>query len=115
VLFGGRIGPSGLEWTPFGRRGEDEQRMNRIDVEREQQGAHYLARLERLCHLEERFVSPPDTVLEPERLVSKAIFATYCTCVLFGRKAEAERLLASRTRGRAPLDAPPSAEASPMR
>jgi hypothetical protein len=88
--------------------------MNRIDVQREQQGAFYLARLERLCHLGERFVSPPDAVLEPERLVSKAIFATYCDCVMLGHKAEAERLLAGRTR-RAPVAVPPSAEPSSAR
>jgi hypothetical protein len=89
--------------------------MNRIDAEREQQGMYFLARLERLCHLADRFVSPPEAVVEPERLVSKAIFATYCDCVMLGRKGEAERLLASRARGRAPLDVPPSAEASSAR
>ncbi len=89
--------------------------MNRIDLQRAQQGGYFLARLERLCHLEERFVSPPDVVSDPGRLVSKAIFATYCDCVMLGRKAEAERLLAGRARYRAPLDAPPSAEASSAR
>jgi hypothetical protein len=89
--------------------------MNRTDIQREQQGAFYLARLERLCHLDERFVSPPDFILEPARLVSKAIFATYCECVLLGRKVEAERLLAGRARGRGPLDVPPSAETSSAR
>jgi hypothetical protein len=89
--------------------------MNRIDVQREQQGAFYLARLERLCHLETRFVSPPDAVLDPERLVSKAIFVTYCDCVTLGHKAEAESLLASRARSRAPIDLPTSAEPSSAR
>jgi hypothetical protein len=89
--------------------------MDTIDVQLEQQGSFYLTRLERLCHLEERFVSPPEVVLDPERMVSKAIFATYCDCVRLGQKAEAERLLASRTRGRAPVDTAPSAEASTAR
>ncbi|HLH24882.1 MAG TPA: hypothetical protein VK066_20365 [Chloroflexota bacterium] len=89
--------------------------MNRIDVQWEQQGPFYLARLERLCHLEDRFVSPPDVVLDPERLVSKAIFSTYCDCVMLGRKAEADRLLAGRARARASVEAPPSAEASSAR
>ena len=89
--------------------------MNRIDLQWDQQGMFFLARLERLCHLDERFVSPPDNLLNPERLVSKAIFATYCDCVTVGCKAEAERLLASRNHGRAGLDAPPSAEASSAR
>ena len=89
--------------------------MNRIDVQQEQQGDFYLARLERLCHLEARFVSPPDAVLNPERLVSKAIFATYCDCMMLGRKADAERLLASRAQGRMAVDAAPSAEPSSAR
>ncbi|HEY7060451.1 MAG TPA: hypothetical protein VII06_03155 [Chloroflexota bacterium] len=79
--------------------------MDRIELQWEQQGAFFLARLERLCHLEERFVTPPDVVQEPERLVHKAIFATYCDCVTVGRKAEAERLLASRSPGHATVDA----------
>ena len=115
LLIGGQIGPSGDGDAPPGPRGEDEQRMNRIDVQQEQQADFYLARLERLCHLETRFVSPPDAVLNPERLVSKAIFATYCDCVMLGRKAEAERLLASRVQGRTPLNASPSAEPSSAR
>jgi hypothetical protein len=89
--------------------------MNTIDLQRDEQGDFYLARLQRLCHLEARFVSPPDTILQPERLVSKAIFATYCDCVTFGRKAEAERLLADRTSGRAQFTVPPSAEPSSAR
>lgn len=89
--------------------------MNSIDVQWEQHETFYLARLERLCHLEERFVSPPDVILDPERLVSKAIFATYCDCLRLGRKAEAERLLSSRPRALASVDAPSSAEASSAR
>ncbi len=88
--------------------------MNRMDVEREQQGAYFLARLERLCHLEERLVSPPDAVLEPARFVCKAIFATYCDCVMVGRKAEAERLLGERRPAQPSLDTPTS-EASSAR
>jgi hypothetical protein len=89
--------------------------MNRVDADREQQGTYFLARLERLCHLADRFVTPPEAVTAPERLVSKAIFATYCDCVTLGYKAEAERLLANRARGTAVVDVPPSAETSPAR
>jgi len=89
--------------------------MDRIDADREQQGTYFLARLERLCHLEDRFVTPPEVVAEPERLVSKAIFATYVDCVTLGFKPEAERLLASRVQGTAAVDVPPSAETSSAR
>jgi hypothetical protein len=83
------------------------------DIERERWAALYLARLERLCHLEERFVSPPDALDDPRRLVCKAIFATYCECVLLGYKAEAEHLLAAAPSGS--TDAPPPRQAGPAR
>ena len=74
--------------------------MAKADVRSEQLASFYLARLERLCNLEVRFVSPPDVLTNPRRLVCKAIFATYCECVALGRKPEAERLMdESRSRG----------------
>jgi len=70
--------------------------LNTTDVQREQWATVFLGRLERLCHLEERFVSPPDALADPQRLVYKAIFATYCDCVGLGRKHEAERIMSGR-------------------
>ena len=81
--------------------------MYRRDLEREQWAALFLARLERLCHLEQRFVSPPEGLADPRRLVCKAIFATYCDCVMLGYKVEAERFLARRTSGGGTPDTPP--------
>jgi hypothetical protein len=71
--------------------------LNTTDVQRAQWATVFLGRLERLCHLEERFVSPPDALADPQRLVYKAIFATYCDCVGLGRKHEAERIMSGRT------------------
>lgn len=65
-------------------------------VERERWAPFFLARLERLCHLEERLASPPGVLPDPRRLVNKAIFSTYCACVQYGVKAEAERLLTAQ-------------------
>jgi hypothetical protein len=73
--------------------------MAKAEVRSEQLASFFLARLERLCNLEARFVSPPDVLNNPERLVSKAIFATYCDCVGLGRKDAAEQLVAA-SRGR---------------
>ena len=58
--------------------------------------ALFLGRLDRPCHLERRWVVPPDAVVDPRRLVCKAIFSTHCDCVLLGWKAQAEQALASR-------------------
>jgi hypothetical protein len=79
--------------------------MHRTDLDHERWALVFLARLARLCHLEERFVSSPDVVEDPQRLVQKAIFATYCDCISLGCKAEAERLLAPRSPRRGPADA----------
>jgi hypothetical protein len=71
--------------------------MNTTDAdaaERERWARFFLARLNRLCHFEERLVSPPEAVTKPRHLLSKAVFATYCDCVSLGRKAEADHLLA---------------------
>jgi hypothetical protein len=77
--------------------------MPKADVRSEQFASFFLARLERLCNLEARYVSPPDVLTDPRRLVCKAIFATYCDCVALGRKAEAERVVeAARRRGASP-------------
>ncbi len=94
---------------------EDRQAMDRTDVERERRAVFFLARLERLCHLEERFVSPPDVLVEPSRLVNKAIFSTYYDCVVLGRKVAADRLLASRRASSADVVVAPPAEAEPAR
>lgn len=64
------------------------------DAERERWARFFLARLNRLCHLGERLVSPPEAVTNPAHLLSKAIFATYCDCVSLGCKTEADHLLA---------------------
>ncbi len=84
--------------------------MDRTDVERERRAVFFLARLERLCHLEERFVSPPDVVVDSQRLVRKAIFSTYCDCLQLGRKADAHRLLAACRPPRPPVAASPPAQ-----
>lgn len=84
--------------------------MNRTDAEREQRAALFLARLERLCHLEDRFVSPPDVVTDPHRLVCKAIFSTYCDCLHLGRKVEADRLLAAARPARLTMAVSPTPE-----
>ncbi len=77
--------------------------MAKADVRSEQLASFYLARLERLCNLEARFVPPPDVLVDPRRLVCKAIFATYCECVALGRKTEAERVVdVARGRGASP-------------
>jgi hypothetical protein len=89
--------------------------MNRTDVERERRAVFFLTRLERLCHLEERFVAPPDVIAEPGRLVCKAIFSTYYDCVQLGRKDSADRLLAARRLAPADLRPAPPAEAEPAR
>jgi hypothetical protein len=89
--------------------------MDRTDVERERRAVFFLARLERLCHLEERFVSPPDVVVDPRRLVSKAIFSTYYDCVVLGRKVAADRLLATRRATAPDVVGTPPAEAEPAR
>ncbi len=73
--------------------------MATTNIRSEQLARFFLARLERLCSLEARFVSPPDVLIEPQRLVCKAIFATYCDCVGLGRKDVAEQLVAV-SRGR---------------
>jgi hypothetical protein len=82
--------------------------MSSMDAERAHWATFFLARLERLCHLEERFVSPPDVIPEPRRLVNKAIFATYCECVRYGRKSEAERVLATCPARAAHVEASPA-------
>jgi hypothetical protein len=77
--------------------------MAKADVATAQLARLFLARLERLCNLEERFVTPPDTLGDPQRLVCKAIFATYCDCVSLGQKHAAEALVnASRAERPAP-------------
>ncbi len=87
--------------------------MNRREMQRERWAALFLARLERLCHLEERFVSPPTVLGDPQRLVHKAIFATYCDCVVLGHKAEAERLLAGAPARPGPADSSPPRQVDP--
>jgi hypothetical protein len=72
--------------------------MATTNVRSEQLARLFLARLERLCNLEARFVAPPDVLIEPRRLVCKAVFATYCECVALGHKADAETIMnAART------------------
>ena len=58
--------------------------MSQADGERERWAQFFLARLERLCHLDQRFVAPPEALPDSRRLVNKAIFATYCECVPWG-------------------------------
>lgn len=70
--------------------------MDWRDLEHQRQAAYFLARLDRLCHLEDRFVSPPEAMADASRLVRKAIFATYCECLDLGLRAEADRILAPR-------------------
>jgi hypothetical protein len=67
--------------------------MAKADVCTAQLARLFLARLERLCNLEERLVAPPDTLGDPRRLVCKAIFATYCDCVSLGQKEAADTLV----------------------
>lgn len=76
--------------------------MPKADVRDEQLASFFLARLERLCNLEARYVSPPDVLSDPRRLFCKAIFATYCDCVALGRKADAERVVEAARRGASP-------------
>ena len=89
--------------------------MTNVAAERARWGGFFLTRLERLCGLEERFVSPPDVVADPRRLVNKAIFATYCQCVVLGHKAEAEHLLATRHPGHDTASSAPSQRTGPVR
>ena len=83
--------------------------MPKADVSTAQLARLFLARLERLCNLEERFVAPPDALGDPQRLVCKAIFATYCDCVSLGQKDAAEALVGAARSQREP----PGAAMSP--
>jgi hypothetical protein len=93
----------------------EEADVDRSELERDRWAKMYLSRLERLCSLEERYVSPPDAVAEPRRLVCKAIFAAYCTCVTLGRKDEAERLIGRRLSVGAPFESEASSQAEAAR
>ncbi len=70
--------------------------MDWRDLEHTRQAAYFLARLDRLCQLDNRFGAPPEALVDAVRLVRKALFATYCDCRALGVKAEADRLLAQR-------------------
>jgi hypothetical protein len=84
--------------------------MAKADVCTAQLARLFLARLERLCTLEERFVAPPEALGDPRRLVCKAIFATYCDCVSLGQKDAAEALVgAARGQREPPKAVSPSA------
>ena len=89
--------------------------MSFMDAERERWAALYLARLERLCHLEERFASPPEGVKDPRRLVYKATFSAYCACVVLGHKTQAEGLLARSSQDVGRPDAAPPWQVEPIR
>ncbi|MBX5490069.1 MAG: hypothetical protein IRZ14_02840 [Chloroflexi bacterium] len=82
--------------------------MNFKDVEHERWGSFYLARLQHLCQLEARRTAPPAALPDPQRLIHKAIFATYCACVQYGRKDAADRLLALRPPSRPGVEARPA-------
>ena len=86
--------------------------MAKADVCTAQLARLFLARLERLCNLEERFVAPPEALGDPRRLVCKAIFATYCDCVSLGQKDAAEALVGAARSQREPPGAPVSPSAS---